>query len=63
MHSSSPLYQLLLVLVSFGGFSVMLAFVFLLPGVGNWLAAVFTLAVGDAMLRKRKNDSVWETEP
>lgn len=63
MHSGSPLYQLLLVLVSFGGFSVMLAFCFLLPGVGNWLAAVFTLAFGDQMMKKRKNESVWENEP
>jgi uncharacterized protein involved in cysteine biosynthesis len=63
MHSDSALYQLILVLVSFGGFSVMLCFVFLLPSVGNWLAAVFGLTLAEETLMKRKGESIWENQP
>lgn len=63
MHSGSALYQLLLVLVSFGGFSVMLCFVLLLPGVGNWLAAVFTATFAEEQLLKRKNEDLWIEKP
>ena len=63
MHSGSLLYQLILVLVCFGGASVMLAFVLLLPGVGNWLVAVFGATMTDRMMLKRKNESIWENEP
>ena len=55
MHSGSFMYNFVLVPLSiFGTFSVCLAFVFLLPGVGNALAAIWTLVVGDWLLQKRK---------
>lgn len=55
MHSGSFLYQfVLLPLVVFGGVSVMLAFVVLLPGVGNALAAIWSLVTADWFLQKRK---------
>lgn len=63
IHSGSPLYQLLLVLVSLGGFSVMLCFVALLPGVGNWLVAVAAHTIGEGMYLKRKGESIWENDP
>jgi uncharacterized protein involved in cysteine biosynthesis len=63
MHSGSPMYQLLLLIVAFGGFSVMLCFVLLLPGVGNWLAAVFTSAFADEQLLKRKGEDIWVNKP
>ncbi len=63
MHSGSALYQLLLVLVMFGGFSVMLCFVFLLPAVGNWLAAIFTATFVEEQLLKRKNEDLWIEKP
>lgn len=63
MHSGSFMYNfVLLPLVCFGGFSVMLAFVFLLPGVGNFLAAVWTFMFGDYIWHKRQGDSQW-TDP
>jgi hypothetical protein len=58
MHSESFVYNfVLLPLVCFGGFSVMLAFVLLLPGVGNFLAVVFTFIAGDWAYRMRLGDS------
>jgi uncharacterized protein involved in cysteine biosynthesis len=58
VYSGSFAYNfILLPLVCFGGFSVMLAFVVLLPGVGNFLAAVWTFMVGDFLYRKRTGDS------
>lgn len=63
MHSGSSLYQLILLLVSFGGLSVMIAFVFLLPVVGNWLVGVFSLVMVDKLRQNRKNDSIWENQP
>ncbi len=63
MHSGSPLYQLLLVLVSLGGFSVMLCFVALLPGIGNWLVAVAGHTIGEGRYLKSKGESIWEEEP
>ncbi len=54
MNSSSVMYNMVLLpLVMFGGFSVMLCFVLLLPGVGQGLAAVWTLVVGDLLNQKR----------
>jgi hypothetical protein len=48
MHSGSFLYQFALVpLAIFGTVSVCLAFVLLLPGVGNALAAIWTLVTAD----------------
>jgi uncharacterized protein involved in cysteine biosynthesis len=47
----------------FGGFSVMLCFVFLLPAVGNWLAAVFTATFAEEQLLKRKNEDLWIEKP
>ena len=61
MHSGSSLYQLILLLVSFGGLSVMIAFV--LPVVGNWLVGVFSLVMVDKFRQNRKNDSIWENQP
>ncbi|GDX83103.1 hypothetical protein LBMAG42_49140 [Deltaproteobacteria bacterium] len=63
MHSGSLLYNLMLVFVCFGGLSVMIAFVFLLPAVGNWLVAVFSAVMADKMMLSRKGESVWENEP
>ncbi len=63
MHSGSALYQLILLLVCFGGFSVMLCFVFLLPTVGQWLAAVFTATFVEEQLMKRKGEEIWENKP
>ena len=58
MNSESTLYNfVLLPLVCFGGFSVMLAFVVMLPGVGNFLAAVWTFVVGDWANRLRHGDT------
>lgn len=58
MHSGSPLYNfVLLPLVTFGGVSVMLCFVVLLPGVGNALAGLFTVLTGDWFMAKRKGSS------
>jgi hypothetical protein len=63
MYSGSPMYQfLLLPLVCLGGFGIMLCFVGLLPGVGNWLVAVFGATLGDGMMQKRKGGSVWAEE-
>ncbi len=63
MHSGSALYQLMLVFVVFGGLSVMIAFVMLLPVVGAWLNVVFAVVMGDKALLARKGESVWEVEP
>lgn len=63
MHSGSAMYQLMLLLVCFGGLSVMIAFVLLLPAVGNWLAGVFSLVMVDKIRQNRKNDSIWENQP
>ena len=54
MNSTSLMYNMVLMpLVIFGGFSCMLCFVFLLPGVGQGLAALWTLAVGDLLNQQR----------
>lgn len=59
MHSGSFLYNfVLLPLVMFGGFSVMLAFVVLLPGVGNFLAVVWTFVTGEWLLKKRQGQEI-----
>lgn len=55
MHSGSFLYNaVLLPLVCYGGLSVMLAFVVLLPGVGNALAGLWTIFIGDWAFQARK---------
>lgn len=54
MQHTSFLYNAVLMpLVCFGGFSVMLAFVVLLPGVGNALAGLWTFFVADWAWQKR----------
>jgi hypothetical protein len=54
MYSGSFLYQFVLIPLSlFGTFSVCLAFVMLLPGVGNALAVIWTLVVGDWLYQRR----------
>jgi hypothetical protein len=54
MYSGAPLYQFVLVPLSlFGTFSVCLAFVLLLPGVGNALAGIWTTVVGDYLNQRR----------
>lgn len=56
MHSESFLYQFTLVpLAIFGTVSVCLAFVLLLPGVGNALAAIWTVVTGDWLWQRRKD--------
>lgn len=63
MNSDSFMYNfVLLPLVCFGGFSVMLAFVILLPGVGNFLAAVWTFVMGDVAMQSRSGGSVVDHE-
>lgn len=58
MNSESFLYQfVLLPLVAFGGFSVMLCFVFLLPGVGNLLAVLYPVITLDWLNQKRQGSS------
>ncbi len=58
MNSESFLYQfVLLPLVTFGGFSVMLCFVFLLPGVGNLLAVLYPIMTLDFLNQKRQGSS------
>lgn len=53
------LYNFLLMpLVMFGGFSVMLAFVVLLPGVGNFLAVVWAFVMGDFLNQKRQGQTI-----
>jgi hypothetical protein len=55
MYSGSFLYQYVLVPLSiFGTFSVCLAFVLLLPGVGQALAVIWTLVAGDQLYQARK---------
>jgi hypothetical protein len=55
MYSGSFLYQYVLVPLSiFGTVSVCLAFVLLLPGVGNALAVIWTLVTGDFLYQQRK---------
>ncbi|MFZ5478435.1 MAG: hypothetical protein ACOZNI_16825 [Myxococcota bacterium] len=55
MYSGSFLYQYVLVpLAIFGTTSVCLAFVLLLPGVGNALAVIWTLVTGDWLYQRRK---------
>jgi len=55
MNSSSMMYNLVLLpLVCFGGFSVMLCFVLLLPGVGQGLAAIWVAVFGDLAYQARK---------
>ncbi len=64
MHSGSMMYNfVLLPLVCIGGGGIMLCFVVLLPGVGNWLAAVWGAVFGDVMLQARKGDTVWTEKP
>lgn len=55
MQHTDLVYNFVLMpLVCFGGFSVMLAFVVMLPGVGNLLAALWTLLTADWFFQKRK---------
>jgi hypothetical protein len=55
MNSTSVMYNMVLVpLVCFGGFSVMLCFVLLLPGVGQGLAALWVAVFGDIVYNKVK---------
>ena len=64
MHSESFVYNfVLLPLVCFGGFSVMLAFVVMLPGVGNFLAGLCTIFTADWLYRFRRGDSPMEEGP
>ena len=63
MHSGSALYQFMLLFVCFGGGSVMLAFVLLLPGVGNWLVAVFALTQTDKLMLRKKGECIWIDDP
>lgn len=53
-HTDYTYNLLLLPLVCFGGFSVMLAFVVLLPGVGQFLATVFPFVTADQEYQRRK---------
>jgi hypothetical protein len=55
MHSGSFVYQFVLVpLAIFGTVSVCLAFALLLPGVGNALAAIWTLVTADWFYQRRQ---------
>lgn len=58
MNSESFAYNFILIpLVCFGGFSVMLAFVVMLPGVGNILAGLYTILTLDWLNERRKGGS------
>lgn len=58
MHSGSFVYQYVLVpLGLFGTLSVCIAFVLLLPGVGQALAAIWTITVGEWFYKNRKGDA------
>lgn len=58
LNSESFMYQfVLLPLVCFGGFSVMLAFVLLLPGVGQALTILHLAFTTDYLWQKRKGSS------
>ena len=64
MHSGSFMYQfMLLPLICVGGFGIWLCFGAMLPGVGNWLVAVFHVVLGDKALQARKGESIWIEEP
>jgi hypothetical protein len=53
--------MVLLPLVCFGGFSVMLCFVLLLPGVGQGLAAIWVAVFGDILYTKHKESKAAAT--
>ena len=53
MHSGSPLYQLIVLLGIFGTTSVCIAFAFLLPGVGQALAAIWVFVTADWFYQRR----------
>lgn len=58
MQHTDLAYNLILMpLVCFGGFSVMLAFVLLLPGVGNVLAGLWTILFADWFYQTRKGEN------
>jgi hypothetical protein len=58
MQHTDPMYNLILMpLVCFGGGSVMLAFVLLLPGVGTFLGAMWPILTLDWLFQKKKNGS------
>jgi hypothetical protein len=53
MHSGSLLYQLIVLTGLFGTLSVCIAFAFLLPGVGQALAMIWTFVTADWFYQKR----------
>ncbi len=53
MHSGSLLYQLIALTGIFGTVSVCIAFAFLLPGVGQALAAIWTFVTADWLYQRR----------
>lgn len=58
MQHTDVAYNLILMpLVCFGGGSVMLAFVLLLPGVGNFLAALWPIVTLDWLRQNRNGGS------
>ena len=62
MNSTSIMYNMVLLpLVCFGGFSVMLCFVLLLPGVGQGLAVIWVAVFGDVLYTKRKESKAAAT--
>lgn len=55
MQHTDPMYNLILMpLVCFGGFSVMLAFVVLLPGVGQGLSVLWPIFTLDWLYQQKK---------
>jgi hypothetical protein len=64
VYSGSFLYNFVLIPLSiFGTTSVCLAFALLLPGVGNALAAIWTLVTADWLWQRRKAMSGGEGTP
>ena len=55
MHSGSFLYQIIVLLGIFGTVSVCLAFALLLPGVGQALAAIWTLVTLDWFYQRKQD--------
>ncbi len=56
MHSGSFMYQIIALTGVFGTVSVCLAFALLLPGVGQALAAIWTLVTLDWFYQRRQDE-------
>ncbi len=62
MHSESFLYHLVELLGIFGTVSVCIAFVLLLPGVGQALVAIWAAVTGDWLWQRRQERKAVEKD-